>query len=108
MIKEVRFDIGCENVENMVKFYTEKLGATLLSKMDDFYALELGGVKFALWKAEEDQQGLGVTLVTDDFAKDKATLKKADAIIEEWDDCEMVLVEDPEENALSMLSEQEE
>ncbi len=104
MIKEVRFDIGCENLEKMLEFY-KKLGAKEMSREDDFIALEIGNVKFDLWKAEEDQQGVGLTFVSDDYEKEKALLKNEKTVIEEWEDCNMVLFEDPDTNAMSLLGE---
>ncbi len=103
MIQEVRFEIGCKNPKKLVEFYTTVLGAKLLAPGDDFFALELGGVKFALWKAEEDQEGIGLTFVPENFIQAKEKLKEAKAVVEEWDDCNMLLFEDPEQNNISLV-----
>lgn len=108
MIKEVRFEIGCKNPKKLVDFYVTILGAKLLTPGENFFALELGGVKFALWKAEQDQEGIGLTFVPEDFSKTKEKLKEAKVIIEELDDSSMLLFEDPEQNNISLINPQAE
>jgi len=103
MIKEVRIEIGCKDVEKMMDFYTKTLGAKVLSASKDFNVLELGGVMFAIWKAKEEESGFGVTLVVDEFEKAKETLKKTKSIIEEFGEDKMLLFADPEDNTFSLL-----
>jgi len=103
MIKEVRIEIGCKDIEKMMDFYTNTLGGKVLSSSKDFNVLEIGGIMFAIWKANKDEAGFGVTLVVDDFDKAKKTLKKTKSIVEEFGDDKMLLFEDPEENTFSLL-----
>lgn len=109
MVSEVRLEIGCADVDKMVDFYTNILGASLVSDEDGFKIVQLANVEIALWKCEnEEERGIGITYVTEDLKTLVSTLKKENAEVTEWEDAQMALSNDPEGNSFSMMEDSEE
>lgn len=109
MVSEVRFEIGCADVDKMVSFYTEVLGGSLISDEDGFKIVQLANIEVALWKCDnEEERGIGITFVTEDLEAMVSELKKTKTEITEWEDCPMALASDPEGNSFSVMEDAEE
>ncbi len=109
MVNEVRFEIGCADVAKMLAFYTDVLGATVVSEDDNFKIIQLANVEIALWKSDNpDERGIGITCVVDDINEAAAKIKKAKAEVVVWEDSPMALVTDPDGNNFSMMEDSEE
>lgn len=109
MVNEVRFEIGCADVAKMLAFYTDVLGATIVSEDDNFKIIQLANVEIALWKSDNpDERGIGITCVVDDIKEAAAEIKKAKAEVVVWEDAPMALVTDPDGNNFSMMEDSEE
>lgn len=107
MVSEVRFEIGCADVDKMVDFYTNVLGASLISDEDGFKIVQLANVEIAFWKSDnEEERGIGITYVTEDLKTLVSELKKAKIEVTEWEDCPMALVGDPEGNSFSVMEDE--
>lgn len=107
MVSEVRLEIGCADVEKMVDFYTNVLGASLVSDDDGFKIVQLANIEIALWKCEnEEERGIGITLVTEDLKTLVSNLKQEKSEVTEWEDCPMALSCDPEGNSFSVMEDE--
>ena len=109
MVSEVRLEIGCADVDKMVEFYTNMLGASLISDEDGFKIVQLANIEIALWKSDnEEERGIGITYVTEDLKTLVSELKKEKIEVTEWEDCPMALASDPEGNSFSVMEDSEE
>ncbi|HOO97315.1 MAG TPA: hypothetical protein PKV16_06120 [Caldisericia bacterium] len=109
MVKEVRFEIGCADLESQLRFYRDTLEATVISQDEGFVVLELGGVKFSLWDASEQKsaQKLGLSLVINDRNEMKKRLSQERYVVTEWENCPMFLSLDGDGNGVSFMDDED-